>query len=176
MCPNDRGEVRASSAVLLPHAPTSVSVARRHLSADLFASGVLDSVIDDAIVILSELLSNALRHARPLPSGEIQVAWSHNGDTIEVAVSDGGATTEPRRSRPALSSLGGRGLAIVESLSHCWGVRHEDGGGITVWALLQIPQSPARAERAVAAGPHAVIAVTAEASGTPAGKLINGTR
>jgi len=155
--------VRATSVVLLPHAPTSVSLARRHLSADLFASGVLGSVVDDASVIVSELLSNALRHARPLPSGQIRVAWTRQGDAVEVAVSDGGAATEPRRGRPALSSLGGRGLGIVESLAECWGVRREDSGGTTVWAVIKAPR-------------HALLTDMPGVSTTPSAKLIGGTR
>lgn len=160
--------MRATSVVLLPHAPTSVSIARRHLSADLFASGVLDSVIDDATVIVSELLSNALRHARPLPSGQIRVAWSKDGDSVEVEVSDGGATTEPRRGRPALSSLGGRGLGIVESLAECWGVRHEDGGGATVWAILKAPQTTAKLHHTALTSPQAQVPDLADTSPTPA--------
>ncbi len=132
----DPGEVRASSVVFLPHAPSSVSVVRRRLCAELAASGAYDELADDATVILSELISNALRHARPLASGEIRVAWSWQGDVIRLAVSDGGAMTEPRRARATLSSLGGRGLGIVESLSDGWGVLHEDTG-TTVWAVLQ---------------------------------------
>ncbi|WP_116022902.1 ATP-binding protein [Thermomonospora umbrina] len=131
--------MRASSVVLLPHAPSSVAVARRRLASDLRATGVRTCVIDDAGVIISELLSNALRHARPLPSGQIQVSWERSGDEVEVAVCDGGAMTEPRCSRPTLSSLGGRGLGIVEALAECWGVRHEDGR-TTVWAVLNAPQ------------------------------------
>jgi anti-sigma regulatory factor (Ser/Thr protein kinase) len=131
--------VRTSSVVLLPHAPSSVAVARKRLSSELHAQGADDSVIDDAGVVVSELLSNALRHARPLPSGQIKVSWCQTGDEVEVAVSDGGAMTEPRRTRPTLSSLGGRGLSIVEALSDQWGVRHEDGGATTVWARLPCP-------------------------------------
>lgn len=131
--------MRASSVVLLPHAPSSVAVARKRLGTELRATGVFGPVVEDANVIISELLSNALRHARPLPSGQIQVTWICKGDEVEVAVSDGGAMTEPRRSRPTLSSLGGRGLGIVEALSECWGVRHEDGG-TTVWAVLRVSQ------------------------------------
>ncbi len=149
--------------MLLPHAPSSVSVARRHLSADLFASGIQDSTIDDACVIVSELLSNALRHARPLPSGQIRVSWSRQGDSVEVSVSDGGAATEPRRGRPALSSLGGRGLGIVESLAECWGVRHEETGGTTVWAVLKAPR-------------QAVVPEMPDVSTTPRANLLGGTR
>ncbi|WP_084337273.1 ATP-binding protein [Actinomadura oligospora] len=141
--------MRASSAVLLPHAPSSVAVARRRLGSELAASGVDPSVVDDASVIVSELISNALRHARPLPSGQVRVSWIRRGDLIEIAVSDGGATTEPRRGPGTLSSLGGRGLGIVETLAEGWGVRHEDGA-TTVWARLHAPRFGA--ERRVNAG------------------------
>lgn len=159
--------MRASSVVLLPHAPTSVSAARRHLSADLTASGVHDSVIDDATVIVSELLSNSLRHARPLPSGQIQVAWSREGDCVHVAVTDGGSATEPRRGRPALSALGGRGLGIVETLAENWGVKHDESGATTVWAQLLIPSRVGLAERRPAVSTLGVIPVASDVSGTP---------
>jgi anti-sigma regulatory factor (Ser/Thr protein kinase) len=132
--------VRASSVVFLPHAPSSVSEVRRRLAAELLASGVYEDIADDAAVIVSELISNALRHARPLPSGDIRVAWSRQGDLIKLAVSDGGAMTEPRRTRATLSSLGGRGLGIVETLADGWGVLHEDDG-TTVWATLHSPHT-----------------------------------
>jgi anti-sigma regulatory factor (Ser/Thr protein kinase) len=132
--------VRASSVVLLPHAPSSVAVARKRLSSGLADSGVYESIVDDASVIVSELISNALRHARPLPSGQVRVCWLRRGDLLELEVSDGGAMTEPRRGPGTLSSLGGRGLGIVEALSEGWGVRHEDGS-TTVWAVLRAPRS-----------------------------------
>lgn len=160
--------MRTTSIVLLPHAPASVAIARRHLSAELLASGVTESIVDDATVVVSELLSNALRHARPLPSGQIRVAWNQLGDALEVSVSDGGAATEPRRGRPTLSSLGGRGLGIVETLADCWGVRHEADGGISVWAVLRVPQ-PAKA-------PHPVVSGMSDLSGPPAANLLNGNR
>jgi anti-sigma regulatory factor (Ser/Thr protein kinase) len=160
---------------LLPHAPSSVAIARQRLSSELIASGVTEPVIDDVNVIVSELLSNALRHARPLPSGEVRLAWSMDGDAIEVAVSDGGAMTEPRRSSPTLSSLGGRGLGIVESLAECWGVRHEDGA-TTVWAVLRIPQIAAANGRAGVDTPQPVVTVQPGISGAPAENLLNHTR
>ncbi|WP_433331422.1 ATP-binding protein [Spirillospora sp. CA-294931] len=135
-----QGEVRASSVVLLPHAPSSVAVARRRLSSELVASGVYESAVEDVCVIVSELLSNALRHARPLPSGQLKLSWRRRGDLLELAVDDGGAMTEPRRGPGTLSSLGGRGLGIVEALSEGWGVRHHDGA-TTVWALVNAPQT-----------------------------------
>jgi Histidine kinase-like ATPase domain len=62
-------DVPTSSATMaVPHGPASVSAARRRLRKDLAEHQVPDVVIDDAVLILSELLSNACRHARPLES------------------------------------------------------------------------------------------------------------
>jgi hypothetical protein len=70
-------DVPTSSATMaVPHGPESVSAARRRLRKDLAARQVPDVVIDDAVLILSELLSNACRHARPL---EPVPASSHDG-------------------------------------------------------------------------------------------------
>lgn len=70
-------DVPTSSATMaVPHGPESVSTARRRLRKDLAAQHLPDVVIDDAVLILSELLSNACRHARPL---EPVPASSHDG-------------------------------------------------------------------------------------------------
>lgn len=102
------------------------------------AARVCDVAIGDAVLVVSELLSNAILHARPLPGGRVQVAWVLADDVIEVAVSDGGSATRPRPARPSLSALGGRGLAIVEYLSLRWGVDAADLG-TTVWAVMPAP-------------------------------------
>lgn len=130
----------ASSVVLLPYAPSSVAVARQILSAELLSKGTFADAVDDAVLVVSELLSNSLRHAHPLPSGQLRVAWETDGEHIEVEVSDGGATTEPRAGRASRSALGGRGLGIVEYLAERWGVRRE-GEETTVWAVLECPKS-----------------------------------
>lgn len=59
-------EVPTSSTMALPHGPTGVAEARRRMRRDLHAQNVPEPVIDDAVLILSELLSNSCRHARPL--------------------------------------------------------------------------------------------------------------
>jgi anti-sigma regulatory factor (Ser/Thr protein kinase) len=124
--------------VLLPCAPASVAVARRRLAADLTAAGIYAGAVGDAVLVVSELLSNAIRHARPLPGANVQVAWAVDGGSVEVAVSDGGALTRPRPTQPTVSSLGGRGLDIVEYLARSWGIRTDDCG-LTVWAILAAP-------------------------------------
>ena len=124
--------------VLLPYAPASVAVARQRLAADLTDAGIYAGAIADAGLVVSELLSNAIRHARPLPGANVQVAWAVDDEAVELAVSDGGAPTRPRQTQPTVSSLGGRGLDIVEYLARSWGVRTDDAG-LTVWAILAAP-------------------------------------
>lgn len=131
--------MRASSVVHLPCAPASVALARRALSDDLTAAGVFDHAVRDAALVISELLSNAILHAYPLPGERLQVAWAVDGSSVEVAVSDGGSATVPHAGHPSPSSISGRGLSIVEHLCQTWGVR-TDEVGLTVWAVLAAPR------------------------------------
>jgi hypothetical protein len=55
-----------TSTMALPHGPAGVAGARRRLRGELCSYGVPEPVVDDAALILSELVSNAYRHARPL--------------------------------------------------------------------------------------------------------------
>jgi len=142
-------EVATSSALLLPFTPSSVGVARRRLIRDLSEAGVYEGAACDAGLVISELISNALRHASPLPGSAVKVSWTLLQDSVEIAVSDGGGPTSPAVNEPTNWAVGGRGLGIVSRLSLRWGVRGpEDGDGecpeITVWAEL-----PARYGRQV---------------------------
>jgi anti-sigma regulatory factor (Ser/Thr protein kinase) len=150
-------EVATSSALLLPYTASSVGVARRRLVGDLTEAGVYEGTACDAGLVLSELISNALRHATPLPGRTVKVSWMLRPDSVEVAVSDGGGRTVPMVNQPSNWSLGGRGLGIVDRLSLRWGVcvgtadhddldsldgqdGHCDGtaGETTVWAELPV--------------------------------------
>jgi anti-sigma regulatory factor (Ser/Thr protein kinase) len=127
-----------SAAVLVPHAPIGVSAARHRLSTDLDSWGISTAVVDDAVLILSELLSNALRHARALPSGNVRAAWwVRPDDLLAIEVTDGGSSTRPRQASPSLSAHGGRGLSIIGTLATEWGVRGAPEE-VTVWALVPI--------------------------------------
>jgi anti-sigma regulatory factor (Ser/Thr protein kinase) len=133
-------EVGTSSIVVLPYTASSVGVARRHLVGDLREAGVGEATACDAGLVISELTSNALRHATPLPGGIVRVAWRLHDDRVEIAVSDGGGQTVPKVNEPGSSAIGGRGLGIVERLSLRWGVYSvSDGAGeVTVWAELSL--------------------------------------
>lgn len=127
--------------VLLPYTAASVGVARRRLIADLIAAGVREAAIFDVALVLSELLSNALRHASPLPGAKLRVAWVLGRDAVEIAVSDGGGQTTPELGEASQGAVGGRGLGIVAKLSRRWGVRGSEDD-VTVWAEIPAPHTP----------------------------------
>ena len=140
-------EVSTSSELMLPYTASSVGVARRRLIGDLAVAGIYEGSASDAALVISELISNALRHATPLPGCTLRASWRLLDDTVEIAVSDGGGETIPPVHKPAGWAIGGRGLGIVEGLSQRWGVSAE-AGKTTVWARLPVRQGSA--ERLVA--------------------------
>lgn len=134
---------KVERSVTLPYVPASATDARRGLCADLRSLRIRDSLVDDAALVISELVSNALRHAGPLPDDTVGVSWrlaagkEASGAQLEIAVRDGGSSTMPRVSRPSISGLGGRGLGIVQTLAGRWGTEM-DATTTTVWAVLDI--------------------------------------
>lgn len=126
----------------LPHSSTSVRQARSQLAAALYERDVLGSLVDDAVLILSEFVTNSLRHARALDSGMIRIAWELTGEgLLRIEVTDGGGTTRPS-TKPysmSVSAHAGRGLEIVDRLADRWGSQREEGGDeYTVWAELAV--------------------------------------
>lgn len=110
--------------VVLPHEVSAVADARRRLAGYLKRHRVTDHACDDAQLVLSELLSNAIRYAPPLPGGEVRAAWWIDKAGIHLEVVDGCGDTEPQHIIDAHpESVGGRGLAIVDMLTAEWGVR-----------------------------------------------------
>lgn len=160
-----RGEVRAASVVLLPCVPSSVAVARGRIGGELRQAGLSATAMADAALVTSELLSNAILHARPLPDACIRISWILAATTVEIIVSDGGSATRPRAACPSLSSIGGRGLGIVEHLCSRWGVR-ADERGTTVWAV--VPASRDGSAGAGGGGPGGRAAAAGQSIGEPA--------
>ncbi|WP_405839973.1 ATP-binding protein [Streptomyces platensis] len=148
-------EVPTSSIMAVPHGPVGVGMARRRMREELSASGVQDTVVDDAVLILSELLSNSCRHARPIyengspgsattepheaPVASVRASWRIDAQgRLTVAVTDGGGPTRPLPATPSVTARGGRGLAIIRSLAKDWGVHDTVVGEVTVWAALSL--------------------------------------
>lgn len=135
-------EVPTSSSMAVPHGPAGVGKARHRMRDQLRTGGVSESVIDDAVLILSELLSNACKHGRPLGDalagdGDVRAAWRVDSrGRLVVEVTDGGGPTRPAPMTPSVTAHGGRGLNIITALADDWGVRDDARGEVTVWVVV----------------------------------------
>ncbi|WP_405916646.1 ATP-binding protein [Streptomyces sp. NBC_00728] len=136
-------EVPTSSSMAVPHGPAGVGEARHRMRDELRSGGVAETVIDDAVLILSELLSNACRHGRPLGDdlagdGSVRATWRADpAGRLTVEVTDGGGPTRPVPATPSVTARGGRGLNIIRALAKDWGVRDDVHGEVTVWVVIQ---------------------------------------
>jgi len=112
--------------------PDSPSHARRALR-DWFGIADVDAdLVDDAELLVSELVTNALRHGR----GGIELRAALDGNRLFVEVVDEGSGFERTLRRSDFDQVGGWGLEIVEELASRWGV-HE--GTTHVWFELERP-------------------------------------
>lgn len=111
--------------------PAVVGEARHLVLAQLTAWG-LDELAFSTELIVSELVTNAIRHA----GGSVRLRLIRT-DTLTCEVSDS-SNTQPRMRRARSSEEGGRGLYIVAQLSHRWGSRYAMGGK-TVWSEQTLP-------------------------------------
>lgn len=125
------------STVRLPHDVASAATARRRVSADMSAQRVGAKLADDVALVISELVANSVRHASPLPNGDLEVSWEVRSDAVELRVTDGGGdgVPEPRSAQP--DEISGRGLTIVAKLAAKWGVE-DSPRGTTVWAVVGV--------------------------------------
>ncbi|MER5474531.1 ATP-binding protein [Streptomyces sp. NPDC002935] len=143
-------EVPTSSSMAVPHGPAGVGEARHRMRDELRSGGVAETVIDDAVLILSELLSNACRHGRPLGDalagdGDVRATWRFDpAGRLTVEVTDGGGPTRPVPATPSVTARGGRGLNIITALAKDWGVRDDAHGEVTVWVVIQDDEETAR--------------------------------
>lgn len=92
-------------------------------------------LVDDAVLVADELVSNAQRHGRA--PRRCRLALIDQGRCVRVEVDDS-SPAQPRLRTPDRS--GGRGLVLVDRLSSSWGVRnHADHK--TVWAELALDRA-----------------------------------
>ncbi|MFD0318737.1 ATP-binding protein [Streptomyces flavalbus] len=139
---------------VLPGIPESAGLARRQLRALLTAWHVDEESRDNAVLVVAELVGNAVTHS----ASERIMYRAHLTATgvLRIEVEDqnrGGGDPRPRHSGPDDQS--GRGLFLVEALSTAWGVTgpaHRPGR--TVWAELPPgPPEPASGPPESAPGP-----------------------
>nr|AAD46514.1 putative regulatory protein [Streptomyces albus] len=116
----------------LPREPESAAVARRLLRTACAAWG-LDEVAEDGAVVVSELVANAVQHAR---RESLRVVVERPAqDTVRVAVADL-SRVRPVLRVPKMGAECGRGLFLVAMLAADWGTDERRWGKV-VWAELE---------------------------------------
>lgn len=120
----------------LPFQADSVKTARDVTRSTLRGWGLHD-VSDDAALVVSELVTNAVRYARCAAGlRDIELLLMRVAPHVLLAVADP-SDEVPRRKEPDFISENGRGLYIVETYSQRWGWDRLSRGGKAVWALFR---------------------------------------
>ncbi len=96
-------------------------------------------VADDAVLLVSELVTNAITHTRSGAGGTFKVMICHYPSRLFVGVTDEGAATAPGVSPPGGLEPSGRGLYLVAGIATCWGHERSGPRGRTVWFGLDCP-------------------------------------
>jgi|tagenome__1003787_1003787.scaffolds.fasta_scaffold20817291_2 anti-sigma regulatory factor (Ser/Thr protein kinase) len=128
------GRVLWCHEIVLPAEPVSVLRARRFVCSHL-GEHRLWYLIDDVRLVVSELATNAIRHART----PFTLSMERTEEGVVLTVYDDSPSTLVRVHGDLLEG-GGRGLWIVGLVSREWGVREASTGGKSVWASFPTRQ------------------------------------
>ena len=136
--PTARRAVPVRSRVV-PSRPAAFAEARRFVK-ETAAPTVPRQVLDDATLLTSELVTNAVRHAGRTADDQVEVTVSIDRSILRVSVRDLGPGFDPRELR-VRSEEGGWGLDLVENLSSRWGVDRQANAS-EVWFEIDLPADP----------------------------------
>jgi anti-sigma regulatory factor (Ser/Thr protein kinase) len=95
--------------------------------------GVPEDEVQAAILIIDELIANAITHT----TGPTDIVLTRRGATVRVEVQDP-SDRLPRLRRTSDDDVGGRGLQIVAKLASEWGADLREEGGKTVWFEIEM--------------------------------------
>ncbi len=118
--------------------PESPAVARRVLD-ETFGSWGCEELTEDARIVVTELVSNAVRHART----DLDLVLELRPTELRIAVTDRAEGDVVVRRLVATDHTGGRGLAMVDVLADEWGVEYgvsDSRPSKTVWASWHLPR------------------------------------
>ena len=134
--PGDRTvvEQRIKLRLVLPSNDRAPGIARAEIAR--FARGVelVDRECDAVRLLVSELVTNAVRHGGAQGAEKIGVCVQSSDATIRIEVRDHGLGFELPQPPPAPGADGGYGLLIVDRLCSRWGIEHDDDS--LVWCEL----------------------------------------
>ncbi|MFL6107465.1 MAG: ATP-binding protein [Marmoricola sp.] len=114
-------------ALNLPFTGQSAGAVRRALTSWLQHQQASEATVNDARLVATELVSNAVRHAAPLANDSMLVRWHRDGDQLVLSVCDGGGSSDPVLVLADSEAERGRGLAIVDALTERWWVQRSHG-------------------------------------------------
>lgn len=117
--------------------PTAAPEARRALLAD--RGTVPTSVRDDVLLLVTELVNNAVSHAKAGADRPLRVEIRHRAPTLRVAVFDEGTGFRSAGPRSERDKSGGWGLFLVDQIADRWGIT-PTGSGTCVWLELRCEQ------------------------------------
>jgi anti-sigma regulatory factor (Ser/Thr protein kinase) len=126
------GVAGASAALEIPAEARSIGQARAFVADALRARGADPAVVQRAMLLTSELVTNAVLHGRPPIQLRLRLTARH----VVIEVYDGTAVL-PRRMRPTPDDEHGRGLQLVASLADRWGTRPLPHGK-SVWCTVAL--------------------------------------
>ena len=125
--------------VNLPPEPAAASLARHALDA-VAAPWARPEVLEDAHLLISEIVTNSVRHGNLMPDAHINLSVSLTDEKLRAEVCDSGPGFEPEKVQPrSPEQIGGWGLGIVQEVADRWGVIKS--GGICVWFEIDAPVS-----------------------------------
>ena len=133
--PRSGGPPRAGARIefQLDSGPTAASEARAALTV---LDGKADAhLLEDAKLLLSEVVTNAVRHAASPRGAKIGLAVSVMGDAVRAEVTDAGHGFEPVPRGTPRDAVGGWGLHLVDRIATRWGV--DAGEPARVWFELE---------------------------------------
>ena len=118
-----------SFEIVVQALPRSIAVARHAVARLMDPSwGIPVDVTEDVLLMVSELVTNAVLHARTA----VQIAASVEPGRITVAVGDDDPFHAPRPGEPGATATSGRGMRLVDLLATAWGVHLGDRSKV-VW-------------------------------------------
>lgn len=117
-----------------PRAIPEIPRSRRFVADVLRSNGA--PVTDAALLVASELVTNAVQHG----TGEVELRIELDGSAVRLEVLDDGHAAVKLTSKAPASAVGGRGLELVHSVSRRWGAGFDPAGRTLVWAELSAAQ------------------------------------
>lgn len=110
--------------------PAALNVrAAREFVADALEAERFTGDVDTVLLLVSELVTNAVRHA----ATPFEITVEVHGDSVRVVVIDEDVDHQPRVQHPGPEDTNGRGLLIVDELAEGWGSDEVGVGNKAVW-------------------------------------------